>query len=73
MKNLATLIAIAGTLSLVSCGPSAEDKAAAQKRADSTRNDSMMKAQAASMKMKQDSMAKAAMAKDTTKKDSAAH
>jgi len=74
MKKLATIIAFAGALAFVACGPSAEEKAKAEKmKADSAHMaDSVKSAQAAmAMKAKADSAAKAAMAQDSTKKDSA--
>lgn len=75
MKKLVSIIAVAGVFALISCGPSADEKAKAEKaKADSTRiADSTKTAQqAAMMKMKQDSASKAAaMKSDSTKKDSA--
>lgn len=59
MKKLLTIAAVTGMLAFIACGPSAEDKAKAEKaKADSMHMaDSMKAAQAASMmKMKQDSM-----------------
>jgi len=74
MKKFLTLIAVAGIFTFVACGPSAEQKAAAEKaKADSiAKADSMNRAQQASMmKAKSDSIAKAAASKsDSTKKDS---
>ena len=73
MKKVVTLIAIAGAFAFVACGPSAADKAKAQHMADSLKQDSTAKAQAASMaaaQHKADSI-KAAMPKDSTMKDSA--
>jgi hypothetical protein len=78
MKKFAFVIAIVGAFAIISCGPSAEQKAAAEKaKADSAKAaDSMkMAAQATAAKAKQDSIAKAqAMAakSDSTKKDSGA-
>jgi hypothetical protein len=72
MKKVATIIAFAGALAFVACGPSAADKAKADKmKADSAHMaDSVKSAQAAaSMKAKADSAAKAAM--DKAKMDSA--
>ena len=75
MKKLASIIAIVGVFAFIACGPSAEQKAAAEKaKADSMKAaDSIKNAQqAAAMKAKQDSIAKAtAMKGDSTKKDSA--
>jgi hypothetical protein len=73
MKKVVTLIAIAGAFAFVACGPSAKDKEMAQKKADSLKQDSTNKAQAAMMaaqKAKADSAAKA-MAMDSMKKDTA--
>jgi len=74
MKKILTLIAVAGIFAFVACGPSAEQKAAAEKaKQDSmTKADSMKTvAAAAAAKAKADSMAKAAAAKgDSMKKDS---
>ena len=75
MKKLLTIATAAGFLACIACGPSAEDKAKADKmKADSTHMADSVKAaqQAAMMKMKADSAAKA-HAGDSTKKDSAAH
>ncbi len=74
MKKLASIIAVAGVFAFIACGPSAEQKAAAEKaKADSMKAADSMKGvqQAAMMKAKQDSMMKAAaMKNDSTKKDS---
>jgi hypothetical protein len=70
MKKLLTIATAAGMLAFIACGPSAEDKAKADKmKADSMHMaDSMKAAQAATMmKMKQDSMSA------KMKADSAAH
>ena len=78
MKRVFTLLAIAGMLTFVACGPSAKEKAAEQAKLDSLKQDSIMKAEAeakriqdsiaaaqaaAIEKAKQDSIAKAAEAK----------
>ena len=73
MKKTLTLIAIAGMFSFYACGPSAEQKAAAEKAkqdsiaaADAAASD----AAAAMEKAKQDSIAAAAMAAEKAKQDS---
>jgi hypothetical protein len=74
MKKLLTIATAASMLAFIACGPSAEEKAKADKaKADSAHAADSMKAaqQAAMMKMKADSAAKAHM-NDSTKKDSAA-
>lgn len=74
MKKLVSIVAVAGVFALISCGPSADEKAKAEKaKADSARMaDSTKQAQqAAMMKVKQDSVAKAAAKADSTKKDTA--
>jgi len=43
MKKLFGLLMIAGMMSFVACGPSAEEKAAEQARLDSLMKDSLMK------------------------------
>ena len=59
MKKVFTLVTVAGMLALVACGPSAEQKAAEEKRVA----DSMASAQAAEVeKAKADSVAAAEMA-----------
>jgi ABC-type Zn uptake system ZnuABC Zn-binding protein ZnuA len=74
MKKILTLIAVAGIFTFVACGPSAEQKAAAEKaKADSMKvADSINSAKMAmAAKAKADSMAKAAASKgDSMKKDS---
>jgi hypothetical protein len=74
MKKLLTIATAAGMLAFIACGPSAEDKAKADKmKADSLHMvDSMNQVKAAMiMKMKADSAARSHMG-DSTKKDSAA-
>lgn len=74
MKKLLTIATIAGMFAFIACGPSAEDKAKADKvKADSAHNaDSVKAAQAASMmKMKQDSAMKAMKMDSAKKADSA--
>ncbi len=74
MKKLLTIATAAGFLAFIACGPSAEDKAKAEKaKADSMHMADSVKAAtaAAMMKAKADSAAKAHMG-DSTKKDSAA-
>ena len=69
MKKLLTIAAAAGMLAFIACGPSAEDKAKADKmKADSMHMADSMKASqaAAMMKMKQDSIA-AKMKADSAK------
>jgi len=77
MKKLLTIATAAGFLACIACGPSAEDKAKADKmKADSTHMADSVKAaqQAAMMKMKADSAAakmkadSGKMAGDTAKK-----
>jgi hypothetical protein len=73
MKKVVTLIAIAGAFAFVACGPSAAEKEKKAHMADSLKQDSLNKVQAASMaaaQKKADSI-KAAMPKDSTMKDSA--
>jgi len=75
MKKFATILAFAGALAFVACGPSAEEKAKVEKaKADSAKAADSVKASQMAMKAKMaaDSAAKANMAKDSTKKDSAA-
>lgn len=67
MKKVLTLVAVAGMFAFVACGPSAEDKAAAEKRkqdsiasADSLRAAEEASAAAAAEQAKADSAANAA-------------
>jgi len=72
MKKLFTVLAIASMATFIACGPSAEEKAAQEKRIQ----DSIAAAEAAIEQAKQDSIAAAqasadttAQAADTTKKE----
>jgi uncharacterized membrane protein YgcG len=65
MKKILSSVAILATFFVVSCGPSAEEKAAAEKRiqdsiatVEKNRQDSIMAAEAAMMQMRADSLAK---------------
>lgn len=66
MKKLFLFLTVAAFM--VACGPSAEEKAAEQKKLDSLKNDSIMKADMEAQRI-QDSIAAAA---DTIAVDSAA-
>jgi hypothetical protein len=59
MKKLFTLLFIAGAMSIVSCGPSAEEKAKAEE-AEKAKMDSIFQANAAGMEAAPDSTATAA-------------
>lgn len=63
MKKVLTLVAFAGMLSFVACGPSAEEKAAMEKKkqdsiqiVEKAKADSMAAVEAAMAKAKQDSI-----------------
>jgi len=62
MKKLFTVLAIASMATFIACGPSAEEKAAQEKRIQ----DSIAAAEAAIEQAKQDSIAAAQAAADTT-------
>ncbi|MFN8255171.1 MAG: hypothetical protein U0W24_05745 [Bacteroidales bacterium] len=65
MKRLLQLVVVAGMMSFLACGPSAEDQAKEQARLDSLKQDSIAKAEEAAKAAemaKQDSIAKAAEA-----------
>ncbi len=71
MKKLFTLVAVASMFTFVACGPSAEEKAAAEKKiADSTAayNDQLAAAEAAKAQATADSIAAAATKKGGKKK-----
>lgn len=70
MKKLLSILLSAGVVMLIACGPSAEEKAAAEKHIQDSlaavqkhTEDSTMAAQAAAEKARQDSTAAAAMEK----------
>jgi hypothetical protein len=79
MKKIFSLLVVAGFATMVACGPSAEEKAAAEKaRQDSINNvmaqmaaDSMAQVQAAMEKAKADSTAMAMKADSIAKADAA--
>jgi hypothetical protein len=65
MKKVITLVAFAGMLTFVACGPSAEEKAATEKK----KQDSIATVE----KSKADEIAAAQVAKDKAKQDSTAN
>lgn len=67
MKKILVSVAVLAAILVVSCGPSAEEKAAAEKRiqdsiatVEKNRQDSIAAAEAAKMQMRADSLAKVA-------------
>ncbi|MCK9618671.1 MAG: hypothetical protein M0R21_12655 [Lentimicrobiaceae bacterium] len=64
MKRFSQFLVIAGLVSFIACGPSAKEKEAEQRKLDSLKQDSIMKAQAIQDSLyKADSIVKADSAK----------